>query len=94
MCVVSMVTDHYQQKWPLPAFYPSQPEAVPLPYLETHHALIPNYSITPGQWEEYQELKRKASEYDARTGQPHCEKEGVDEWEQRIEAVLKKHGVI
>ena len=75
MCVVSMVTDHYQEKWPKNL----EPEKV---------------KITLAEWFEYQELKRKAQQYDERTKQPHCEKPGVDEWEQKIVEVLRKRGLL
>jgi hypothetical protein len=75
MCVVSMVTDHYQEKWPANL----EPDKV---------------KITLAEWFEYQELKKKAVQYDIRTRQPHCEKPGVDEWEQKIVEVLLKRGLL
>ena len=72
MCVVSMVSDHFMQKWP-----------------------EPNYiKITQAQWDEYQELKRKAAEYDKRTGQPDCVKPELDDWEKAMEEFLKKKGIL
>jgi len=50
--------------------------------------------ITQAQWDEYQELKRKAMEYDKRTGQPDCVKPEVEEWENKIVEVLKKKGLL
>jgi hypothetical protein len=50
--------------------------------------------ITQAQWNEYQELKKKMIEYDARTGQPDCAKPEVAEWESKIEEVLRKKGLI
>lgn len=85
MCVVSMVTDHFQHKWPLPRYQYDQSPLIPLPT---------PFVITKSQWDEYQELKRKAIEYDKQNNQPNCEKEGVTEWESRIEEVLRKNGLI
>lgn len=39
-------------------------------------------------WEEYQELKRKAREYDRLTKQPDCEKPEVQDFEDRIKKRL------
>lgn len=50
MCVTSMVSDHYFDKYRQPVQW-SWPT-----------------------WDEYTELKRKAAEYDKRTGQTDCEK--------------------
>ena len=71
MCVVSMITDHYRQQWPIFT-----------PYVE------PNFIITKEQWQEYLELKRKASEYDVRNNEPYCAKQGVSDWEAAVEAYL------
>lgn len=79
MCVVSMVADHYMNRWPI---YTAPTTPAPLVW--------PQYTITPDQWAEYTELKRKAAEYDARTGQPDCEKPGVTAWEQ---AQIDAHGL-
>lgn len=79
MCAVSMVTDHFRDKWP-PALLTTQQQ---VPYV------APPPQLTWEQWSEYQTLKRKAAEYDARTGQAHCEKDGVADWEARVEQVLR-----
>jgi hypothetical protein len=50
--------------------------------------------ITAEQWLEYQELKRKAAEYDRITSQPDCVKPDVDAWEQDIEAFLILMGLL
>lgn len=80
MCVVSAVTDHYQQKWPvqLPS-WPLQP-STPLPIR----------IISEAEWQEYQDLKRKAAEIDSKTGQPDCVKPGVAEWEAEIEKIVER----
>lgn len=75
MCAVSMITDHYRDKWA-----PMWPETSPLvPMMEP-----PSFRyITQKEWEEYQELKRKAVAYDNETGQPNCEKPHID-WEEFV----------
>lgn len=50
--------------------------------------------ITFDQWQEYQRLKRNAEELDRILGQPDCVKDGVDEWEQKMEEFLRKKGLL
>jgi hypothetical protein len=99
MCAVSMITDHYRDKWPLPDFGQIQmvPYPVPAPPLMDLDAIqkaLGGKRITQAEWDEYQELKRKAEEYDKRTNQPDCAKPGVAEWEAAIESVLVKRGLL
>lgn len=99
MCAVSAVTDYYRDKWPLIPMEPIDkpwsggititPNPMPLPY-----TLDPGVWITAEQWKEYQELKRRMEEYDAKTNQPDCVKPEVAEWEAVIEAYLIKRGII
>ena len=83
MCAVSMVSDHFRDKWPQPVMplHPLQPFGQPLtrPVIRV---------ISEEEWAEYQALKRKAVEYDIATHQPDCAKPDVDEWENDIEAFL------
>ncbi len=88
MCVVSMVTDHYMLRWPM---MPPPPPAI-YPGTQVAPFVVPAVTITREQWDEYQALKRKAAEYDQRTGQPDCEKPGVSEWEKRVEEILIERG--
>jgi hypothetical protein len=50
--------------------------------------------ISYEDWKEYQELKRKAQEYDNRFNQPDCVKPELQEWEQKMREFLIKQGVI
>lgn len=60
MCVVSMIMDHYHDKW-LPYVHPTyQP---------------PPVDITQKEVEELRKLLKRAKEYDERTGQKDCELE-------------------
>jgi hypothetical protein len=83
MCAVSMITDHYRGQWPMNP--PTQGLSI--------FNIPAGFTITPEQWAEYQALKRKAQEYDARTNQPDCAKPDVEEWEARVEAYLQKREV-
>lgn len=84
MCAVSAITDHYRDKWPV--WQPNTIQTAPL--------VIPSINISLVQWQEYQALKRKMEEYDAKTGQPDCVKPEVAEWEEAVEAYLKKRGIV
>lgn len=91
MCVVSMIGDHYNDKWNDKRTWPAPPwevkprEAKPIyPYSppdpnRVGQAREVNYSEDIKQLrkevEEMKELLKKALEYDKRTGQPHCEQE-------------------
>lgn len=82
MCAVSMVTDYYREvRWPVP-LYPQEPFD------------FTKITITHEQWEEYQELKRRAEKYDQDTNQPDCVKPEVQEWEDTIVRVLKQQGIL
>jgi hypothetical protein len=88
MCAVSFVSDHFMQRWPLPVF-------VPLPDYTAPPIQWPRgVEITPEQWAEYQDLKRRAEEYDKATGQPDCVKPEAKRWEEAIEKVLRDKGLI
>lgn len=79
MCVVSMIGDHYDEKW----------RKIPTEWVDYIQTLPPNpqYIVqhAPITMEEYNKLKcevedmkallRLAVEYDKRTGQPGCEVE-------------------
>ena len=76
MCVVSMVGDHFTDKWTMP-----QPSTVFQPYVHSSPAI----TINPVTREEFDALKRnvdemkallkRAKEYDERNGEPGCEME-------------------
>jgi hypothetical protein len=105
MCVVSMVTDHYRDKWP--GIYPLIPLTPGEPFkinpsdfdkiFERINKPEPpkqGIMITADQWLEYMSLKNKAVEYDKRNNEPHCAKDGVAEWENDIESFLILMGLL
>lgn len=69
MCVVSMVLDHYQEKWRL--------------NVSPHVSPLSTFTINPVSREEFEALKRdveemkalliRAKEYDRRNNEPDCE---------------------
>lgn len=69
------------------------PKPAPTPAPQIDPSTI-RFTITLEQWNEYQALKKKAEEYDKRTNQPNCAKEGVAEWEEAIKAYLIKTGLL
>lgn len=75
MCVVSMIGDHYSDKWkdkwnnPLNPFMPT-----PLkPF--TGFVSKEEFDALKKEVQEMKELLERAVEYDKRTNQPHCEME-------------------
>lgn len=84
MCVVSAVTDYFQNKWvtPAPIFHPFQPDGTGFIW------------ITKEQWEDYQNLKRIAEQYDTRTDQPDCIKPDLAAFELKVEKTLVARGVL
>jgi hypothetical protein len=89
---MSAVTDYYKDKWtttPVPMQFPTEfINITPIVPTKT------GYYITAEQWQEYQDLKKLAQDYDNRTGQPHCEKPDIQEWEAVIVKVLQDRGLI
>ena len=60
MCVVSMITDHYRERW--------EPYVWPI-------AIQPVPTISPVEVAEFKRLLERAREYDKRHNEPHCELE-------------------
>jgi hypothetical protein len=97
-----MITDYYRGKWPYPYTHPvpivpmipndrqvipMTPDSLPKYPLDRGNAPY-KWPITKEQWEEYKELKRLMQEYDEKSGQPHCAKPDIVEWEDEIEKHL------
>lgn len=88
MCVVSMVMDHYRERWePLtyPVLLPLMPPPQP-PWQVT----ISRPSITAEEIAEFRRLLERAREYDKRHGEPDCE---LDEKKQALLAIAAKLGI-
>jgi hypothetical protein len=91
MCVVSMVSDHYAEKWR------RLPWSEPFPVIDWPHSPQAPLAVTR---EEFDALKRdvegmkallkRAKEYDERNGEPDCE---VDEKMDLIRRVAAAVGV-
>jgi hypothetical protein len=83
MCTVSMVMDHYGDRWQrrLEGPYPVAPFA-PIPPAEPR--------ITDEEVREFRDLLERARKYDREHGQPDCE---LEEKKQRLRALAKELGV-
>ena len=79
MCVVSMVMDHYRDKWEP---YVQQPTVWPVVI-----GKIPP-TITAEEVAEFRRLLERAREYDKRMGQPDCEVDDKRQILKRIAAAL------
>lgn len=90
MCVVSMVMDHYWDKWtpqvpiPLPRQFPLDWTSPPT-ITVTHSPP----SITPEEISEFRTLLERAREYDKRNSEPNCE---LQEKKDRLKALAKDLG--
>lgn len=74
MCVVSMITEHYELKWPLTQRIPFDP-------LGIHDVPLPR----PLEYFDFLELVRKAKEYDRMTNQPDCPDAEKLKWMAELE---------
>ncbi len=78
MCVVSNFVDYHQNQWGTPWVDPKQ--------FEESKIIV--------DWKSYQELRKKAEEYDKLTGQPNCVKPALTDWEEKFEQFLKQKGLL
>ena len=91
MCVVSMIGDHYGEKWepykksggipwpyhpPFPTIYPTEPPPQSLDALEL--------AKLRKEVEEMKELLKRAIDYDKRNNEPHCEQEEKMKFLRRV----------
>lgn len=102
MCVVSMIVDHYYDRWEpyrrLPPFHPMFP-APPSPFrpmFPDQPEQLPEVAPLPKQLPsaeeiaEFHELLRKAREYDKKNHEPDCESE---EKKKKLQALADELGV-
>ncbi len=85
MCVVSMIMDHYDDKWNKKIQEPKtiKPDLTPYTFPKQPY-------ITPEEIEEFRTLLERAREYDKRNNEPDCEMESK---RQRILDLAKELGV-
>lgn len=88
MCVVSMISDHYIEKWQEKLHPP-----VTVPYYARPFDPAPPLdppTITPEEVEEFRRLLERARKYDKRTGQPDCE---LEEKRKTLKDLARQLGV-
>lgn len=90
MCVMSMIMDHYGDKWQklIQPVHPWVVPVTPVPYVVP--VVVPQPAITPEEAEEFRRLLDRAREYDRKTGQPDCELESK---RQRVRELAERLGV-
>lgn len=86
MCVVSMVMDHYWDKWREYPYGPTSPNTDPC----IRPAIYPQRQITPEEVEEFRRLLERAREYDRKNNEPDCE---LDSKRKRIKDLADQLGV-
>lgn len=74
MCVMSMVCDHYRDKWVRYEFSPVLPSAPTYTYT-VPQVTKEEFNALKKDVEEMKLLLKRAKEYDERTGQADCEME-------------------
>ena len=94
MCVVSMIYDHYWDKWnrhhppydllplPSPQFPPSRGGSGLAPFVTS--------PITPEEIAEFRKLLERAREYDKKHNEPNCE---LEEKKARLRKLAEEMGV-
>lgn len=89
MCTVSMIMDHYYDKW-YPLLPPTSPLPTPLTPLPVPVPVPVVPLITPEEIEEFRKLLDRAREYDRKNNEPDCE---LYEKKQRLRELAKELGV-
>lgn len=90
MCVVSMVGDHYADKWR--DKYPIRPDPIVWPWpnqtAPDNHPTRAEFDALRKEVEEMKELLKRAKEYDERNGEPDCEVDEKMELLRRVAAAV------
>lgn len=87
MCVVSMVMDHYHEKWTPLWTQPLQPAQPSVPIWTQPP---PTPKILQEEVDEFRRLLKRAREYDRRMGEPDCE---LAEKKDALKKIAKALGV-
>lgn len=91
MCTMSMIYDHFFDKWR--DRQPAQPIYVPNPFGPSPFPTIPVPGlppITPEEIAEFRKLLDSAREYDRKHNQPDCE---TEEKRRKVKELAEKLGV-
>lgn len=92
MCVVSMVGDHYADKWQprIPEWFPYEPVRNPGVVTPLINITREEFDALKQDVEEMKQLLKRAKDYDERNGEPDCE---IDEKMDLLRHVAKLVGV-
>ena len=97
MCVMSMVMDHYGDKWTQPPYQPipSAPVVPPIiwpyPLREAPDVVQkPFKPLTQEEIDEFRKLLERARQYDKDNNEPDCE---TDEKKKKIKAIAEANGL-
>lgn len=77
MCIVSMVSDWQHEQWKIPKQFSEWKPTSDL-------------KISLKDWLEYQDLKKKAEEYDKKTNQPECQEAWKKLVDEKIDEYIKQ----
>ena len=84
MCVVSMIMDHYGDKWG-PLLPQPQPYTPFVPFVPMSPP-----PITPAEIDEFRKLLERAREYDKRNNEPDCE---LEEKKRKVKELADALGI-
>lgn len=87
MCVVSMIMDHYHDKWAPYYPQPTVPVYPPVPYVPMP---MPVPAISPEEVSEFRRLLERARAYDRKHNEPDCE---LEEKKRKVRELAKALGV-
>ncbi len=91
MCVVSMIIDHYGEKWGKKQPGDYLPTINPWPSGVSPSQIMPVTSIpTKEEIDEFYDLLRKAREYDKKNNEPDCE---MEEKKQKLLKLAEELGI-
>lgn len=91
MCTVSMIMDHYREKWdPLRRYPYTQPYIQPFPVPVMAPTTTTPNPITDEEIAEFRRLLERAREYDKRNNEPDCE---LDEKRLALLTLAKELGI-
>src|SRR5260370_1455674 len=84
MCMVSMVQDWGQKRWPVVEQWTTFPNSAPN-QVSPYTPFITN-GPTRAEFEQLKAMVEAAQKIDVVTGQPDCEKQNTEEWLSNLEA--------
>lgn len=92
MCAVSMIMDHYREKWQpvVPQVPMPYPVPVPFPQFPPQQQVVIAPQISQAEIDEFRKLLERAREYDKRHNEPDCE---LEEKRTVLLAIAKALGI-